>query len=302
MSVCFQDLRLRIYLEPSYHRGFRFPLYVTMGVPHNSEPKNTIIFEPNDNARRDRRSLTARLYLTDVARYCPNGVGEAVVKRIEYRKSSEAPNHEFLLCYVEDCNLSTRQAVIRIERCKSDQASPASPPLLPTTHISHDALHSSSPSSFGSAADSFTITCDINAKRSDAMLSTLIFDDNSAFTADETAMICQIVSECDDEYSALGHQCFWYADTIYKIIRKIHSTHIMETLAEGHKRKGMGRGVKIKTNAFIPSTHFPEKLAQIHLERWPKWQAGIEVAKEVRFSFIARDGTTADGVILEEEK
>ncbi|PBK83154.1 hypothetical protein ARMGADRAFT_1089707 [Armillaria gallica] len=257
-----------------------------MPILHPLEPENTIVFETDERTRREPRIQSARRYLTDVARYCPNGVGEAVVKKIEHRKSSGAPHHEFLLCYVQDCNVPTRLAVIRIERFNQDDVTPdkgVPPALSPAALLSLDAMRSSSPSLFGKAVDLFTITCDIDAKRSGDTLSTLIFDDNSDFTADEAAMICKIASECADEYNALGHQCFWYAGVIYKIIQEIYSTSIAETQAEGNRRKGMGHGVKIPTQMFIPPEHAPKNLAQTHLQRWPTWKADIERVKQEKW-------------------
>ncbi|PBK83155.1 hypothetical protein ARMGADRAFT_1089708 [Armillaria gallica] len=266
-----------------------------MAIPHTPEPENTIVFEPDKGARKDPRSQSARRYLVDIARYCPNGVGEAIVKKIEHRKSSEAPHHEFLLCYVQDRNVPTRQAVIRIERPNKDQATPdnGAPPAPPPTpppapRLSPDAMRSSSPSLFGRAIDVFTITCDINAKRSDVTLSTLIFDDNSGFTADEVAMICQIVSESADEYNALGHQCYWYAGMIYEIIQEIYMNRFEETLAEGNRRKGMGWGMrsvndkKMNQNIFSSPELTSKQLSQTHLKRWPEWVADIEAKKKKR--------------------
>ncbi len=256
-------------------------------------PQNTIVFEPDDNARKDPRSLTARLYLTDVARYCPNGVGEAVVRKIEYRKSSEAPNHEFLLCYVEDRNVHTRQAVIRIERCKRDQTSPPPPPSTP---ISLGIMLSSSPSLFGTAGDRFTITCEINAKPSDVVLSTLTFDDNSVFTADEAAMICQIASDCTNEYNAIRHQCYWYARVIYNVIQETQSGYFKKTPPEDDKRMGTWHGtMKLvnndASNIFISISSTPEALAKTHLEKWPRWLRDVREREGVRFPFVTCDLT-----------
>ncbi|PBK62951.1 hypothetical protein ARMSODRAFT_1024490 [Armillaria solidipes] len=220
-----------------------------MAVPHPPEPANPFVFEPDNRAREGLRSLSACSYLVFVARHCPDGVGEAVMKKIEYRKSLKAPNHEFLLCFVEDRNVPT-----------------------------------SSPSCFGRAIDVFTITCDINAKPSDIVLSTLTFDDDSGFTADEAAMICQIASDCADEYNALGHQCYWYAGVIYKIIQEIYLSRFKETLADSNRRRGMGRGVRIQTNIFILPSDAPELLAQIHRKRWPEWTMEIEVKKKENWS------------------
>ncbi len=262
-------------------------------------PQNTFIFEPDNNARKEPRYLTARLYLTDVARYCPNGIGEAVVKKIEYRKSSEAPNHEFLLCYVEDRNVPTRQAVIRIERSKSDRASP---PLLPATHFSLVIMRSSSPSLFGKAHDLFTITCDINAKPSDVVLSTLTFNDNSVFTAEEAAMICQIASDCTNEYSPIRHQCYWYARVIYNVIQEIQSGHFKKIPPEDDKRMGKWHGtMKLvnndASNIFIPRSSSPEALAEIHLKEWHRWLRDVREREGVRFPFVTCDRTVINGSI-----
>ncbi len=287
--------------------------FLAMAIPHAPEPENTIVFETDNAARKDPRSQSARSYLISVARYCPNGVGEAVVKRIEYRKSSEAPNHEFLLCYVEDRNVYTRQAFIRIERFNKDQpapdnGAPPAPPLAlpPAPRLSLAAMHSSSPSLFGRAVDVFTITCVINAKRSDTTLSTLIFDDNAGFTADEAAMICHIVSECADEYNALGHQCHWYAGVVYSVIQETQSGRFTKTPAEDNKHAGKGWGTRQVNNQkmdFLPlPEHTSKQLSQTHFKRWPEWVADIEQTKHVRSPFVPRNGTTTDCVTLEEEK
>ncbi|SJL04899.1 uncharacterized protein ARMOST_08270 [Armillaria ostoyae] len=196
-----------------------------MAVPHPPEPANPFIFEPDNRAREGLHSLSARSYLVFIARHCPDGVGEAVVKKID-----------------------------------------------------------SSPSCFGRAIDVFTITCNINAKPSDIVLSTLTFDDNSGFMADEAAMICQIASDCADEYNALGHQCYWYAGVIYKIIQEIYLSCFKETLADSNRRRGMGHGVRIQTNIFIPPSDAPELLAQIHHKRWSEWTTEIEVKKKENWS------------------
>ncbi|PBK62949.1 hypothetical protein ARMSODRAFT_1024488 [Armillaria solidipes] len=260
-----------------------------MAIPHAPEPENTIVFETDSAARKDPRSLSARAYLVFVARHCPNGVEEAVVKKIEYRKSSEAPNHEFLLCFVEDHNVPTRQAIIRIECFNQNQIAPDRGvpfALPPAKFLSLDALRSSSPSLFSTTVDVFTITCGINDKRSDTTLSTLIFDDNSGFSADETAMICQIVSECADEYNSVGHQCYWYAGVVYDVIQETQSGRFTKTPAEDNKHVGKGWGMRSvnnqRMNIFSPPEHASEQLSQTHLRKWPEWVADIEAKKKKR--------------------
>ncbi|KAK0455166.1 uncharacterized protein EV420DRAFT_1644815 [Desarmillaria tabescens] len=263
-----------------------------MNIPYTAhtlpDPQNTIIFEIDTIARREPRLMSAYQYLVDVKRYCHNGVGEALVTKIEFRKSTGSPQHEFLLCYVKDRNVPERKVFIRLERFNDNTSSGREnkPPLpLPATELlSLDALHSSSPSSFGKARDTLTITCDINVKDSDTVLSTLTFDDDSDFTFDEAAMMCKIASDCANEYSVVSHQCFWYAGVIYKIVQETYMGRVEEMTGEDNRRRGKGKGVRIVSrevaNRFIPRCHTSEVLAEIHAKQWSEWAGDIEAAKE----------------------
>ncbi|KAG7450182.1 uncharacterized protein BT62DRAFT_495665 [Guyanagaster necrorhizus] len=92
---------------------------------------NSYIFDPNFTSRQDRKLWTARSYLNFVALHCPDGAGEAVVKKIEFMKSTWALNHKYLLFYVKDChNIPGRDTVIWVEHFIDDnpnQPSPESP-------------------------------------------------------------------------------------------------------------------------------------------------------------------------------
>ncbi|KAK0202118.1 hypothetical protein DFS33DRAFT_1276890 [Desarmillaria ectypa] len=56
-------------------------------------------------------------HLSAIVQYCPCGAGEAVVTKIEHRKSLPPSEYQYLLCYVKDRrNISGREAIIRIKR------------------------------------------------------------------------------------------------------------------------------------------------------------------------------------------
>ncbi|PBK70656.1 hypothetical protein ARMSODRAFT_89064 [Armillaria solidipes] len=184
-------------------------------------------------------------------------------------KSSRVPNHEFLLCYVRDRrNIYDREAVIRIERF-SDSA-PPQPPLEPHVNISALSLqppvkdrrslssesisgtssHSSSPSLFGPALDLFTITyMPVIAVKDYDVLSTLTFNDNSTFLAEEAAVIAMVASDAADECSVLSHQCYWYTRVIYNIILETQAGKYTKTPLEDDKRMGRRGRVKIVNDA-----------------------------------------------------
>ncbi|KAK0443757.1 hypothetical protein EV421DRAFT_2018899 [Armillaria borealis] len=219
---------------------------------------NTVIFETNISARKDRKSQTARFYPSAVAQHCPHRAGEAVIKKIEFMKSSRVPNHEFLLCYVRDRrNIYDREAVIRIERF-SDSA-PPQPPLEPHVNISALSLqppvkdrrslssesisgtssHSSSPSLFGPALDLFTITyMPVIAVKDYDVLSTLTFNDNSTFSAEEAVVIAMVASDAADECSVLSHQCYWYAREKEGPLRREEAARrVAEAVAERERQE-----------------------------------------------------------------
>ncbi len=288
--------------------SIRSILYSLMSYHTPAPSKNTIIFEPDRAARKHAKSLSAHHYLTDVARNCPHGVGEAVVEKIEFRKSSEKPNHEFLLCYVKDRNVPSRKAVIRIERW-SDSTHAHTPDEEPAENssprrstfsideaarrVSTSAIQSSSASFYGTAYDRFTISCDCaSVKRSDLTLSTLTFGDSS-FTADEAATISRIASDCADKYNAITHQCYWYARVIYNVIQETQSGHFMKTPPEDDKRMGTWHGtMKLvnndASNIFINASHHPKRLTETYFKEWPEWMEHIEKRKLVRSPFVVR--------------
>ncbi|KAK0185955.1 hypothetical protein F5146DRAFT_1068640 [Armillaria mellea] len=275
--------------------SLRSILYSLMSYPTPPSAKNTIIFESDRAARKHAKSLSAHHYLTDVARNCPHGVGEAVVEKIEFRKSSEKPNHEFLLCYVKDRSVSGRRAIIRIERWSDstngdtldEEPAENSSPRRSTFSIdeaARSAIQSSSASFYGTAYDRFTISCDCaSVKRSDLTLSTLTFGDSS-FTADEAAMISRIASDCADKYNAITHQCYWYARVIYNVIQETQSGHYKKTPSQDDKRMGLWRGtMKLvnddASNIFIDASHHPKQLTEIYNKEWPEWIEHIEKRK-----------------------
>ncbi|KAK0227815.1 hypothetical protein IW262DRAFT_1347339 [Armillaria fumosa] len=280
--------------------SIRSILYSLMSYHTPPPSKNTIIFEPDRAARKHAKSLSAHHYLTDVARNCPHGVGEAVVEKIEFKKSSEKPNHEFLLCYVKDRNVPSRKAFIRIERWSDgthahtpdEESAENSSPRRSTfsideaaRRVSTSAIQSSSASFYGTAYDRFTISCDCaSVKRYDITLSTLIFGDLN-FTADEAAMISRIASDCADKYNAITHQCYWYARVIYNIIQETQSGHFKKTPPEDDKRMGTWHGtMKLvnndASNIFINASHHPKRLTETYsLKEWPEWVKHIEKRK-----------------------
>ncbi|KAK0455172.1 uncharacterized protein EV420DRAFT_1481428 [Desarmillaria tabescens] len=209
-------------------------------------PENTIIFEVDSAARRSTKSQSAYSYLTSVARYCPRGVGDAVVTKIEFRKSPKPPNHEFILLYVKDRIVPGSKpregSSLSLDSTKFDYSPDAS---LSTEH------------------DFFIITSDVNTKRSDHILSTLTFDDDSTFTADEAAMICKIASDFSQHFS---HQ---YARVIYNVIQKTQKGHFTKKSAEDD-RCMVSNGASIS---------YFDRLAEIYCEEWPKWMADIEKRK-----------------------
>ncbi|KAK0204149.1 hypothetical protein DFS33DRAFT_1275219 [Desarmillaria ectypa] len=270
---------------------------------HTIPPENTIIFEPDVSARKDRKSQTARSYLSSVAQHCPHGVGEAVVKKIEFMKSSRIPNHEFLLCYVKDHrNIRGREAVIRIERLNDSaslqplpepQSGTTKPSLQPPVNdrhslsesISHTSSHSSSHSLSGPALDLFTITSmPVIATKDSNVLSTLTFNDNSTFAAEEAAAIAMVASDAADEYSVLSHQCYWYARVVYNIILETQAGNYTKAPLEDDKRMGKHMGMKIvndaASNILIPPSDTSKHLTQTYIRKWRELSEDIDDRKK----------------------
>ncbi|KAK0441409.1 hypothetical protein EV421DRAFT_2020005 [Armillaria borealis] len=235
--------------------------------PSGPPPENTVIFEVDRLVRRGVKSQSACSYLTSVARYCPRGVGDAVVTKIEFRKSSKSLNRGFLLLYVKDRTAAGSKAVIRID-CSTEAQAPDQEKVPSVSSVS--ASLDASPSLHGF----FTITADVNTKRSDRTLSTLTFDDDSTFSADEAAMICKITSDFAKEDNIIG---LWYAWVIYNVIQQTQKGHFTKTPAEDDRRIGLHSGVN--KGASVPSFDTPQRLAEIYREEWPKWVADIEKKK-----------------------
>ncbi|SJL04851.1 uncharacterized protein ARMOST_08222 [Armillaria ostoyae] len=236
-------------------------------VPSAPPPENTIIFEVDRVARKGAKSQSACSYLTSVTRYCPHGVGDAIVTKIKFRKSSKSLNHGFLLLYVKDRIAVGRRAVIQID-CSTEAQAPDQEkvPSLSSDSASLDA----SPSLHGL----FTITTDVNTKRSDCTLSTLTFDDDSTFSADEAAMICKITSDFAKEDNIIG---LWYAWVIYNVTQQTQKGHFTKTPTEVDRRIGLHSGVN--KGASVPSFDTLQRMAKIYREEWPKWMVDIEKKK-----------------------
>ncbi|KAK0197694.1 hypothetical protein F5146DRAFT_995327 [Armillaria mellea] len=269
---------------------------------HTERPKNTFIFDPDPHSRKTRRSNNAWSYLSDLAEYCPYGAGEAVIKKVEYMKSKRVPNHEFLLCHVKDPrNIRARDTVIRIERFSDNaplQREPRSDSNLPSLQppakdrrslapesISDTSSHSSSRSLFGQALDLFAIYCNpvIEFKDYD-VLSTLTFNDDSTFVAEQAAVAAMVASGAADEYSAITHQCYWYARVIFNIIVETQAGQYTKRLFEDDKQ--MGRRGKLRiindaaSNLFIPPGDTSERLIHTYRVKWLQWQVDIEERKK----------------------
>ncbi len=50
------------------------------------------------------------------------------------------------------------------------------------------------------------------------VLSILMFNDNSTFSAEEAAVIAMVASDAADEYSILSRQRYWYTRVLFNII------------------------------------------------------------------------------------
>ncbi|KAK0449554.1 uncharacterized protein EV420DRAFT_1564641 [Desarmillaria tabescens] len=265
---------------------------------HTIPPKNTLIFEPNAITRKDRKSQTARYYLSSVAQHCPHGAGEAVVKKMELMKSSWIPNHEFLLFYVKDRrNIYGREAVIRVEilndssppQPESDTTTPSLQPAqgdgrpFPSESTPHAVSHSSSsPPTLRPALDLFTITCmPVISTKDCNILSTLTFNGNSTFSIEEVAAIASVASAAADEQSLLGHQSSWYARMIYSIILETQAGNY--TKAPPDKHMGKHKIVDdAASNILIPSSDASKQLTQAYLKRWREYLGDIDDRKKVK--------------------
>ncbi|KAK0458576.1 uncharacterized protein EV420DRAFT_1479811 [Desarmillaria tabescens] len=83
--------------------------------------------------------------------------------------------------------------------------------------------------SLSAAHDFFTITSDVNARHSDRIPSTLTFDDDSTFTAEEAVMICKIAGDLAQKSSSISHQ---YTRTIDNIIQQMQKGRFAKKPAE----------------------------------------------------------------------
>ncbi|PBK62947.1 hypothetical protein ARMSODRAFT_980362 [Armillaria solidipes] len=216
-------------------------------------------------ACKGAKSQSACSYLTSVTRFCPRGVGDAVITKLEFKKSSKS---RFLLLYIKDRTAAGRKAVIRID-CRTEAQAPDQEKV--SCLSSHSTSLEASPSLHGF----FTITADVNTKRSDRTLSTLTFDDDSTFSADEAAMICKITSDFAQEDNIIG---LWYAWMIYNVIQQTQKGHFTKTPVEDDRRIGLHSGVN--KGASVPSFDTLQRLAEIYREEWPKWMADIEKKKQ----------------------
>ncbi|KAK0474575.1 hypothetical protein IW261DRAFT_1568572 [Armillaria novae-zelandiae] len=290
----------------------KFLFYSAMAslAPHvdTEPPKNTIIFDPDPHVRNLRRTVNACAYLRDLARYCPHGAGEAVIKKVEFMKSSRVPNHEFLLCHVKDPrNIPGRDTVIQIERfndsAPSQRPDTDIPSLQPPAKdrrslspqsISDASSHSSSPSIFGPALDLFTIFCmPIITSKDYDVLSTLNFNDDSTFVAEQAAAMAMVASDAADEYNPISHQCYWYARVIFNIIVETQAGNYIKTPPEDNKRMGRRGMVRIvndaASNIFIPPADTSERLIRTYLTTWHQWQVDIEKKKKEKDAPLQRE-------------
>ncbi|KAK0215716.1 hypothetical protein IW262DRAFT_1496562 [Armillaria fumosa] len=240
---------------------------------HTEPPKNTIIFQTDPHVRKGRRSQNAFYYLSDIAERCPHGAGEAVIKKVEFMKSSRVPNLEFLLCHVKDpkypwqgyCYLDrARDSAPPQQEPRTDSLVPSlQPPTKDSRSLSSESVldtssHSSSPSLFGQALDLFTIFCmSVIAFKDYDVLSTLTFNDDSTFSAEEAAVMAMVASDATDEYSVISHRCYWYA--------RPWKVRIVNDAA---------------SNIFIPPSDTSQRLAHTYLAKWLQWRVDIEERKK----------------------
>ncbi|KAK0229058.1 hypothetical protein EDD85DRAFT_794179 [Armillaria nabsnona] len=180
-------------------------LFWRLSIP---PPENSIIFEVDRVTCKGTKSLPVCSYLISVTRFCPYGVGDTAIMKLKFRKSSKS---QFLLLYVKDCTIPGEKAVIWIN-CNTEAQTPDQEKAF---SLSSD---STLLNAFPSLQHFLTITDNINTKHSDCTLSTLTFDSDSTFSADEAAMICKISSDFAKEDNTIS---VWYAWVIYNVIQQM---------------------------------------------------------------------------------
>ncbi|KAK0183737.1 hypothetical protein F5146DRAFT_1007639 [Armillaria mellea] len=113
------------------------------------------------------------------------------------------------------------------------------------------------PSLFGQALDLFAIYCNLVIEFKDYdVLSTLTFNDDSTFVAEQAAVAAMVASGATDKYSAITHQCYWYAWVIFNIIVETQAGQYTKRPFEDDKQMGRHRKLRIindaASNLFIP--------------------------------------------------
>ncbi|PBK83151.1 hypothetical protein ARMGADRAFT_1089704 [Armillaria gallica] len=210
--------------------------------PSAPPPENTIIFEVDRVVCKSAKSLSTPISLPSLG----SVLAESEMQSLR-NSSSGSPQ-------ILDFSCSTSRTASSLERAlslSSDSASLDASPLL------HGFL---------------TITADVNTKRSGRTLSTLTFDDDSTFSADEAAMICKITSDFAKEDNIIG---FWYAWAIYNVIQQTQKGCFTKTPAEDDRRIDLHSGVNKGASVFDIS----QRIVDIYREEWPKWMADIENKK-----------------------
>ncbi|KAK0482340.1 hypothetical protein IW261DRAFT_1467296 [Armillaria novae-zelandiae] len=269
-----RTLQFLFYAVLTYHAPYDFST-----IP----PENTIIFRPDVNCRRDRTTQTARYYLSDVARHCPYGVGEAVVKKVELVRSSRIRNYEFLLFYVKDRrDIYGREAVIRIERPYSplesqSERDPSTASLgdsrvqdrrslsSDSESISRTDTHNSSlEPPYVPVNDLFSIICmPVILVEDYDVISTLTFEHESRFTIEEAAVMAMVVSATAEENSNLSYP---YTRVIYNIILESQAENLKDTKGE----------------APLEDTATSKQLAKICIEKWHEFQVHVKEMRKMR--------------------